>query len=170
MDGFTGFSDAIEAVYPQTDIQQCIIHKIRNTTRFVSYKDIKEFMKDLKQVYAAVDEQAALSAFEEFDDKWSTKYPKIATSWREKWANLSTYFKNPEEVQKLIYTTNTIEGFNRQLRKVTKSKSVFPTDDSLLKMLSLAMMDITKKWTGRRQEWGVIHSQLQIFFADRIPE
>lgn len=112
VDGLTGFSNAIEAVYPQTEVQQCIIHQIRNTTRFVSYKDIKELMEDLKQVYAAVDEQAALSAFEEFDDKWSAKYPKIATSWREKWANLSTYFKNPEEVRKLIYTTNTIEGFN----------------------------------------------------------
>ena len=168
MDGLTGFSNAIEAVYPQTEVQQCIIHQIRNTTRSVSYKDIKELMKDLQQVYAAVDEQAALSAFEEFDDKWSPKYPKIATSWKEKWANLSTYFKYPEEVRKLIYTTNTIEGFNRQLRKVTKS--VFPTDDRLLKMLYLVMMDITKKWTGRRQERGVIHSQLQIFFADRIPE
>ena len=108
MDGLTGFSNAIEAVYPQTEVQQCIIHQIRNTTRSVSYKDIKELMKDLKQVYAAVDEQAALSAFEEFDDKWSPKYPKIATSWKEKWANLSTYFKYPEEVRKLIYTTNTI--------------------------------------------------------------
>ena len=170
VDGLTGFSNAIEAAYSQTEIQQCIIHQIRNTTRFVSYKDIKELMKDLKQVYAAVDEQAALSALEDFDGKWSTKYPKIATSWREKWANLSTYFKYPDEVRKLIYTTNAIEGFNRQLRKVTKSKSVFPTDDSLLKMLYLAMVDITKKWTGRRQDWGLIHSQLEIYFADRIPE
>ena len=170
VDGLTGFSNAIEAAYSQTEIQQCIIHQIRNTTRFVSYKDIKEFMKDLKQVYAAVDEQAALSALEDFDGKWSTKYPKIATSWREKWANLSTYFKYPDEVRKLIYTTNAIEGFNRQLRKVTKSKSVFPTDDSLLKMLYLAMVDITKKWTGRRQDWGLIHSQLEIYFADRILE
>jgi transposase-like protein len=99
---------------------------------------------------------------------WSGKYPKIAVSWRTNWANLSTYFKYPEAVRKLIYTTNTIEGFNRQLRKVTKSKSVFPTDDSLLKMLYLAMIDITRKWTGRRQDWGQIHSQLEIFFEDRI--
>ncbi len=170
VDGLTGFPNAIDAVYPKTEIQQCVIHQIRNTTKFVSYKDIKELMKDLKQVYAAVDEQAALTALDAFDGKWGRKYPKIAASWREKWPNLSTYFKYPTEVRKLIYTTNAIENFNRQLRKVTKSKSVFPTDDSLLKMLYLAMMDITKKWTGRRQDWGLIHSQLEIFFADRIPE
>lgn len=170
VDGLTGFPQAIEAIYPKTEIQQCIIHQIRNTTKFVSYKDIKELMKDLKQVYAAVDEPAALTALEDFGSKWDRKYPKIAASWRDRWANLSTYFKYPSEVRKLIYTTNAIENFNRQLRKVTKSKSVFPTDDALLKMLYLAMMDITKKWTGRRQDWGLIHSQLEIFFADRIPE
>ena len=114
---------------------------------------------------AAVDEQAALDALETFAQNWDNKYPKIAKSWRENWANLSTYFKYPQEVRRLIYTTNTIEGFNRQLRKVTKSKSVFPTDDSLLKMLYLAMMDITKKWTGRRQDWSRIHAQLSIYFA-----
>ena len=168
VDGLTGFASAIEAVFPQTEIQQCIIHQIRNTTKFVSYKDIKILMADLKNVYAAVDEQTAVYELDAFDEKWSSKYPKIAVSWRANWANLSTYFKYPEEVRKLIYTTNAIEGFNRQLRKVTKSKSVFPTDDSLLKMLYLAMMDITKKWTGRRQDWGRIHSQLEIYFDDRI--
>ena len=168
VDGLTGFPAAIEAVYPKTEIQQCIIHQIRNTTKFVSYKDIKALMADLKKVYAAIDEQTALSELEIFDEKWGNKYPKIAISWREKWANLSTYFKYPQEVRTLIYTTNAIEGFNRQLRKVTKNKGVFPTDDSLLKMLYLAMMDITKKWTGKRREWGQIHSQLEIFFADRL--
>lgn len=168
VDGLTGFPAAIEAVYPKTEIQQCIIHQIRNTTRFVSYKDIKALMADLKKVYAAIDEQTALSELETFDEKWGNKYPKIAISWRDNWANLSTYFKYPQEVRTLIYTTNAIEGFNRQLRKVTKNKGVFPTDDSLLKMLYLAMMDITKKWTGKRREWGQIHSQLEIFFADRL--
>ena len=139
IDGLTGFTNAIEAVYPRTEIQQCIIHQIRNTTKFVSYKDIKALMADLKRVYAAVDEQTALSELDSFDEK-------------------------------LIYTTNTIEGFNRQLRKVTKNKSVFPTDDSLLKMLYLAKIDITKKWTGKRKDWGQIHSQLEIFFADRLPQ
>ena len=169
VDGLTGFPAAIEAVYPQTEIQQCIIHQIRNTTKFVSYKDIKKLMADLKKVYAAVDEQTALAELDNFDEIWGSKYPKIAISWRNNWANLSTYFKYPQEVRTLIYTTNTIEGFNRQLRKVTKNKGVFPTDDSLLKMLYLAMMDITKKWTGKRREWGQIHSQLEIFFADRLP-
>lgn len=125
-------------------------------------------MADLKKVYAAIDEPTTLYELDGFDDKWGGKYPKIAISWRTNWPNLSTYFKYPEEVRKLIYTTNSIEGFNRQLRKVTKSKSVFPTDDSLLKMLYLAMMDITKKWTGRRQDWGRIHSQLEIYFDGRI--
>ena len=168
VDGLTGFPTAIEAVYPKTEIQQCVIHQIRNTTKFVSYKDIKELMSDLKKVYAAIDEQTALAELENFDEKWGNKYPKIAISWRANWANLSTYFKYPQEVRTLIYTTNTIEGFNRQLRKVTKNKGVFPTDDSLLKMLYLAMIDITKKWTGKRREWGQIHSQLEIFFEDRF--
>lgn len=170
VDGLTGFTSAIEAVFPKTEIQQCVIHQIRNSTKFVSYKDIKALMADLKKVYAAVDEQTALYELDVFDEKWRGKYPKIALSWRANWPNLSTYFKYPQEVRTLIYTTNAIENFNRQLRKVTKSKSVFPTDDSLLKMLYLAMIDITKKWTGRRKDWGVIHSQLEIFFADRLPD
>ena len=168
VDGLTGFPAAIEAAYPKTEIQQCIIHQIRNSTKFVSYKDIKELMSDLKRVYTAVDETTALSELDNFDEKWSGKYPKIAISWRSNWANLSTYFKYPQEVRTLIYTTNSIEGFNRQLRKVTKNKGVFPTDDSLIKMLYLAMMDITKKWTGKRREWGQIYSQLEIYFADRL--
>lgn len=170
VDGLTGFDNAIEAVYPKTEIQQCIIHQIRNTTRFVSYKDIKALMADLKRVYAAVDEETALYELEAFGEKWNAKYPKIAQSWEANWSKLSTYFKYPQEVRTLIYTTNAIEGFNRQLRKVTKSKSVFPTDDSLLKMLYLAMMDITKKWTGRRQDWSLIHAQMVIYFAERMPE
>ena len=159
---------AIEAVFPQTEIQQCIIHQIRNTTKYVSYKEIKPLMADLKRVYAAATEEIALAELDSFDEKWSGKYPKIAKSWRDNWANLSTYFKYPEAVRRLIYTTNAIEGFNRQLRKVTKSRTVFPSDDSLLKMLYLAMMDITKKWTGHRQDWGQIHSQLEIFFEERL--
>ena len=168
VDGLTGFDNAIEAVYPKTEIQQCVIHQIRNSTKYVSYKDIKALMADLKRVYAAVDEETALYELEVFEEKWGSKYPKIAQSWKANWARLCTYFKYPPEVRTLIYTTNAIEGFNRQLRKVTKSKSVFPTDDSLLKMLYLAMIDITKKWTGKRRDWGIIHSQLEVFFADRL--
>lgn len=168
MDGLTGFPQAIEAVYPKNEIQQCIIHQIRNSTKFVSYKDIKKLMADLKLVYAAPTEETALNELELFKDKWDSKYPKIYKSWHDNWATLSTYFKYPEAVRRLIYTTNAIEGFNRQLRKVTKSKTVFPSDDSLLKMLYLATMDITRKWTGHRQDWGQIHSQLEIYFEERL--
>ncbi|SUX97660.1 IS256 family transposase ISDet4 [Blautia coccoides] len=168
VDGLTGFPQAIEAVFPETEIQQCIIHQIRNTTKFVSYKELKPLMADLKRVYAAPTEEIALAELDSFDEKWSGKYPKIAKSWKDNWANLSTYFKYPEAVHRLIYTTNAIEGFNRQLRKVTKSKTVFPSDESLLKMLYLVMIDITKKWRGHRQDWGQIHSQLEIFFEERL--
>lgn len=167
VDGLTGFPNAIEAVFPKTELQHCIIHQIRNTTRFVSYKDLKPLMADLKRVYAAPTEETALFELDTFEEKWS-KYPKIAVSWRKNWPTLSTYFKYPQEVRTLIYTTNMIENFNRQLRKVTKSKTIFPTDDSLMKILYLAMTDVTKKWTQSRRDWGKIHSQLEIYFADRL--
>ena len=169
-DNRTGFSEAIAAVFPKTDIQNCIIHQLRNSSKYVSYKDIKALMADLKRVYQAVDEQSALAALDDFAEIWDKKYPKISKSWRENWANLSTYFKFPEELRRLIYTTNAIEGFNRQLSKVTKSKAVFPTDDSLFKMLYLAMLDFTKKWTGRRQDWAQIYPQLALYYSGRIPE
>jgi transposase-like protein len=170
VDGLSGFPQAIEAVYPQTEIQQCIIHQIRSSTRYVSYKDMKALMADLKLVYAAPTEETALAELDHFKETWDSKYPKIYKSWHEKWAVLATYFKYPLAVRRLIYTTNTIEGFNRQLRKVTKSRTIFPSDDSLLKMLYLAMMDITKKWTGRRQDWSQIRAQLDIYFEERLLE
>ena len=169
-DNLCGFSTAIEAVFPKTEIQNCILHQIRNSSKYVSYKDLKALMADLKAVYAAVDEDAALMALDTFSEHWDKKYPTISQSWRANWANLSTYFKFPQELRRLIYRTNAIEGFNRQLRKVTKAKSVFPTDESLFKMLYLAMMDITKKWTGRRQDWSMIHAQLAVYFEDRMPD
>jgi transposase-like protein len=168
VDGLTGFPQAIEAVFPETEIQQCIIHQIRNSTKYVSYKDIKALMADLKLVYQAPTEEIALQNLEDFGEKWNSKYPKIYKSWSERWATLATYFKYPEEVRRLVYTTNTVEGFNRQLRKVTKSRTVFPTDDSLLKLLYLATEDITKKWTGRRQDWSRIRAQLDIYFEERL--
>ena len=127
-------------------------------------------MKDLKKVYQASSEDIALSELESFGEIWDKKYPKISESWNNNWTKLSTYFKYPQEIRTLIYTTNTIEGFNRQLRKVTKSKTVFPSDDSLFKMLYLATQDIMKKWTGRRRDWGMIHSQLMVYFGDRIDD
>ena len=168
VDGLSGFPQAIEAAYPETEVQQCIVHQIRNSTRYTSYKGLKKLMADLKCVYAAQSEELALEALESFKAKWNDKYPKIYKSWHDHWPLHSTYFKYPEPVRRLIYTTNSIEAFNRQLRKVTKNKGVFPSDESLLKMLYLATMDITKKWTGRRQDWGVIHSQLEIYFEDRL--
>lgn len=168
VDGLKGFPQAIEAVFPDTEVQQCIIHQIRNTTRFVSYKEIRHVMADLKRVYAAPTEEAALNELELFGEKWNPKYPKIHKSWKDNRLALSTCFKYPEEVRRLIYTTNAVEGFNRQLRKVTKSRTIFPSDDSLLKMLYLAAMDITRKWTGRRQDWSRIHSQLEIYFEERL--
>ena len=170
VDGLSGFPQAIEAVFPQTEIQHYIIHQIRNSTKYVSYKDLKALMADLKLVYMAPTEEAAREHLEEFGEKWDSKYPKIRKSWTEKWATLSTYFKYPDAVRRLIYTTNTIEGFNRQLRKVTKNKTIFPSDDSLLKMLYLATMDITKKWTGRRRDWPEIRAQLEIYFEERLAE
>lgn len=150
-----------------------VVKKYQNTvTQDMEEKIIsmyaKKLIADLKKVYAAVDEQTARSNLEEFGEKWDSKYPKISKSWAEHWPNLATYFKYPEAVRRLIYTTNPIEGFNRQLRIVTKSKAVLPSDESLLKMLYLAMIDITKKWTGHRQDWGQIHSQLEIYFEERL--
>ena len=170
VDGLSGFDNAIEAAFPKAELQQCIIHQIRNSTKYVSYKDLKSLMKDLKKVYQASSEDIALSELESFGEIWDKKYPKISESWNNNWTKLSTYFKYPQEIRTLIYTTNTIEGFNRQLRKVTKSKTVFPSDDSLFKMLYLATQDIMKKWTGRRRDWGMIHSQLMVYFGDRIDD
>ena len=168
VDGLAGFPEAISAAFPETEIQQCIIQQIRNSTKYVSYKDLKALVADLKQVYAAPTETVALDALEHFGSKWDNKYPKIRKTWGKDWANLSTYFKYPETIRRLIYTTNAIEGFNRQLRKVTKNRGVFPTDESLLKMLYLATMNITRKWTGKRQDWSQIHAQLEIYFDERL--
>lgn len=151
VDVLTGFGDAIHAVFPQTEIQRCIVHQIRYSTKFISYKDIKLFMADLKHVYQATTEDIALQELDCLENKWGGKYPNSIASWRNNWPQLATYFKYPPELRKIIYTTNSLENFNRQLRKVTKSKTIFPTDDSLFKMLYLSMLDITKKWNGRPQ-------------------
>ena len=168
VDRLTGFVDAIHAVFPLAEIQRCIVHQIRYSTKFISYKDIRAFMKDLKLVYKADTEQLALEALDVLEENWGGKYPSSIASWRNNWPQLSTYFKYPGEIRKLIYTTNSIENFNRQLRKVTKSKTIFPTDDSLFKILYLAMTDITKKWTGKTWDWGQTLDQLCIYFGDRI--
>ena len=168
VDGLTGFGDAISAVFPKTEIQRCIVHQIRYTTKFVYYKDLKPFMRDLKEIYQAATLSEAEEALEALEEKWGEKYPSSVSSWRNNWPQLSTYFKYPTELRKLIYTTNQIENFNRQLRKVTKNSTIFPTDDSLFKMLYLATMDATKKWTGKPMNWTSIASQMFIYFDDRI--
>ena len=168
VDGLTGFGDAIGAAFPKAEIQRCIVHQIRYTTKFVSYKDIKPFMRDLKLVYKASTEAEALEALESLDSEWGEKYPSSVQSWRDNWPQLSTYFKYPPEIRKLIYTTNSIENFNRQLRKVTKTKTIFPTDDALFKSIYLAMRDATEKWTGKGWDWGLTLDQLIIYFEGRI--
>jgi len=168
VDNLSGFSQAIAACYPQTEIQKCIIHQIRNSTRYVSYKDLKKVTADLKPIYKAVTEDAARVELDRFEEVWGTKYPLIIRSWRTNWDELSTFFKYPPEIRKLIYTTNMIESYHRQLRKVTKGKSIFPTDESLLKMLYLVTMDVTRKWTGRVQNWGQMLLQLSVYFPDRV--
>jgi putative transposase len=168
VDNLTGFSQAITACYPQTEIQKCIIHQIRNSTRYVSYKDLKKVTADLKPIYKATTEEAALAELDRFEEAWGTKYPLIVQSWRKNWDELATFFKYPPELRKLIYTTNIIESYHRQLRKVTKGKSIFPSDEALLKMLYLATMDVVRKWTGRVQNWGQMLLQLSIFFPDRV--
>ena len=168
VDNLSGFSEAISACFPKTQIQKCIVHQIRNSTRYVSYQDLKKFTTDLKPIYKAISEEKALEELDRFEEKWGKKYPLAIKSWRSNWTELATFFRYPAEIRKIIYTTNIIESYHRQLRKVTKPKSVFPTDDALLKILYLITVDITKKWTGRIQNWGLILAQFSIYFEDRL--
>ena len=168
IDWLKWFPEAIRTVYPNVEIQLCIIHQIRNSTRYISWKDIKEFTKDLKTVYKAIDEKTALENLEKIEKKWWKDYAYVFKSWRDNWWELSTMFAYPEEIRRIIYTTNTIEWFNRWLRKYTKTKTIFPTDASLEKSLYLAMKNVTKKWTGNIPHWGKIYSQLKIYFEWRF--
>ena len=167
VDGLRGFQEAISAVYPQAGIQRCIIHQIRYSTRFVSYKDIKALMADLKQVYTAVTEDEALGSLIRFKEKWGKAYPSCVKTWEENWDILSTFFAYPSEVRRIIYTTNIIEGLYRQFRQVTKNKPSFVNDESLRKMLYLASKNIVRRWTQRCRNWDVVLSHLNIMFADR---
>lgn len=166
IDGLKGFPDAIKTVFPETRVQLCVIHQIRNTLKYVAYKDSKAFMKDLKRVYGAESEEIAMRNLEAMMDTWK-KYSAVLDNWLSKWENLSTYFSYGYQIRRLIYTTNTIEGFNRQLRKVTKNKAVFPNDDALRKTLYLTTRDITKKWSMPYRDWGETYGQFAIEFGDR---
>jgi len=167
-DNLNGFSTAIETVFPKTEQQLCVIHQIRNSTKYVAYKDIKPVMADLKLVYGAPTLDDAEYHLEEFREKWDKKYPQIIKSWKANWAELSTYFKYPQEVRTLIYTTNAVEGFHRMLRKYTKTKSVYPTDDAVKKSAFLSIQEISKKWSMPIRDWGIIIGQLLVFFEDRL--
>lgn len=167
-DNLSGFSSAIETVFPRTEQQLCIIHQIRNSTKYVPWKDIKAVMADLKKVYGAPSLEDAEYRLEEFRDKWGAKYPQILKSWDANWAELSTYFKYPDEVRRLIYTTNAVEGFHRMLRKFTKTKSIYPTDEAVKKSVYLSIQEISKKWTMPVRDWGIIVGQLMVFFEDRF--
>ena len=168
MDGLKGLPDAIKAVFPEVNIQSCIIHQIRNSIKYVSYKNKKEVVRDLKLIYKAPTEEIALAQLDSLKEKWNDQYPMIIDSWYNNWDKLSTFFAYTEEIRKIIYTTNALEGFNRQLRKFTKTKTVFPTDDSLRKSLYLATDCVMKKWTAPIPNWGITLAQLTIKFKERI--
>ncbi|BAF59533.1 transposase and inactivated derivatives [Pelotomaculum thermopropionicum SI] len=167
-DGLSGFSEAINTVFPRTEIQLCIIHQIRNSLKYVPWKEQKELMADLKKVYQALTMEEAELAFKMFKEKWGKKHPVIIRSWEKNWLELTAYFKYPYEIRKLIYTTNIIEGYHRQLRKVTKTKTAYPTDDALKKIIYLATVEASKKWTVPIKEWKSCISQFAIHFSDRL--
>lgn len=167
-DNLSGFSTAIETVFPKTEQQLCVIHQIRNSVKYVPNKDIKQVMADLKLVYGAPTLDNAEYMLEEFRKKWKSKYPQILKSWDANWSELCTYFKYPQEVRTLIYTTNAVEGFHRMLRKYTKTKTIYPTDDAVRKSVYLSIQEITKKWSMPIRDWGIIIGQLLVFFEDRL--
>lgn len=168
IDGLKGFEEAINSIFPQTEVQSCIVHQIRNSLKYVASKNQKEFMKDLKPVYKADTKPEAEANLDALADKWGKKYPIVINSWRDNWHKLSTYFKYTADIRRVIYTTNTIEGFHRQVRKVTKTKGAFPNDDALLKLVYLAYKNASKKWTMPLRNWSLTISQLAIHFEGRL--
>jgi len=168
VDGLTGFPEAINSIYPQTQVQLCIIHQIRNSIKYVASKHHKAFMADLKPVYRAVSRQAAESALDELEMKWGQLYPLVIQSWRKKWENLASYFRYPADIRKVIYTTNAIESVHRQFRKLTKTKGAFPNEQSLLKLLYLGLLNAQEKWTMPIHNWNLTLSQLAIYFEGRL--
>jgi putative transposase len=169
-DNLTGIGQAIEAAFPHTLQQLCIVHQVRNSVKYLNYKDYRPFCADLKKVYQAPDETAALVALEELEEKWGKKYPPAVANWRRDWERLSTMFEFGAEIRRLIYTTNTIEGFNRQLRKITKTKGAFTSEEALKKLLFVAIKNITSQWSKSIMAWNSIYLQLEIHFNNRIIE
>lgn len=169
IDNLKGFAEAIVTVFPKTEVQSCIVHQIRNSLKYVASKDQKAFMKDLKPVYQAVSKEEAEANLETLEQSWGKKYPVVLSSWQRNWEKLTTYFKYPSDIRRMIYTTNTIEGYHRQIRKVTKTKGAFTSDMALLKLMYLATRNIEKGWTMPLQNWSITISQLSIIFGtDRV--
>ena len=168
VDGLSGFKEAINAVYPKAEIQRCIIHMLRNSFKYVSYKDIKKFASDFKAVYKAPTEATAFAELETLKETWGKRYPYAISNWEANWDVVSPFFQFTDSIRRIMYTTNIIEGLNRQFRKVTKTKSVFTNDTSLEKMLYLASMNIMKKWTQRYRNWDMVLSQLSILYGERL--
>ncbi|SHJ58773.1 Transposase (or an inactivated derivative) [Paramaledivibacter caminithermalis DSM 15212] len=168
VDGLADLKEAIEASYPKAEIQRCIIHQLRNSFKYVSYKDRKVFVKDFKTVYTAINEDEVLENLFKLKEKWDNKYPFAIKSWEANWYILSPFFKFPKDVRRIMYTTNIIKSLHCQFRKVTKAKSVFPSDQSLGKMLYLASQNVMEKWSRNYKNWDLVLSQLIIFFKDRI--
>ena len=168
VDGLKGFPEAIESIFPKTEVQLCVIHQIRNSLRYVGSKHHKEFMVDLKRIYKATNKDLAESELDNLENKWNDKYPIVVKSWRNNWERLSQYFKYPEDIRRIVYTTNTIEAVHRQFRKLTKTKGAFPNQDSLLKLLYMGIQNASKKWTMPLQNWSLTVSQLAIFFEGRL--
>jgi len=167
-DNLKGLSDAIATTFPKTKSQLCIVHQIRNSVKFVPHKDRKVICADLKKIYGAVNLDDAEYALEEFREKWNKKYSAILRSWDANWSELTTFFQYPQEIRHLIYTTNAIEAYHRQLRKFTKTKTIFPTDDSIRKVVYLSVREITKKWTQPARSWTMVYGQIMIYFEDRF--
>ena len=170
VDGLNGFPEAINAIFPQTEVQLCVIHQIRNSLKYVASKNQKEFMADLKPVYKAETIAGAETALDALEEKWGKKYPLVIKSWRRKWANLSVYFKYPPDIRRVIYTTNAIEAVHRQFRKLTKTKGAFPNENSLLKLLYMGIQNASQKWTMPLQNWNLTLSQLSIYFEGRLDD
>lgn len=170
VDGLTGFPEAIKTIFPETEVQLCVIHQLRNSMKYVASKNQRAFMTDLKPVYRAVTKEAAEIALDELEDKWGKQYPIVLQSWRRKWENLSVYFKYPEHVRKAIYTTNAVEAVHRQFRKLTKTKGAFPNENSLMKLLYAGILNASKKWTMPIQNWNLTLSQLAIHFEGRLDD
>jgi putative transposase len=170
VDGLKGFPEAIEVVYPKTAVQLCIVHMVRNSLNYVGWKLRKEVASDLRSIYTAATENEAQTRLQEFEDKWGSDYPTIVKSWRPNWARITPFFEYPAEIRKVIYTTNAIESVNMSLRKITKNRGSFPSDDALLKLFYLALTNISKKWTMPIRDWKAALTRFTIQFEERMPK